>query len=123
MAFMHRSTRVRRGPRAEMPCFPSASDTTILYPVGTATMDTLNKLEFLKRKTHPETSLPYTKWPYKATLRVDQLSNVNPTTEPRVEIVSDGCRLSVLARSLDHVGYCVIRWCYKHRYCHQAWTQ
>ena len=32
-------------------CIPSVCDITILYPIGTATMDTIRKLEFLKRKT------------------------------------------------------------------------
>ena len=35
----------------------SARDITILYPVGTATMDTLRKLEFLKRKTQRQAYL------------------------------------------------------------------
>ena len=58
---LHRSTRARSGPRAEvnkiMPCIPSACDITILYPVGTATMDMLRKLEFLKRKTQRQVYL------------------------------------------------------------------
>ena len=48
-----------------MPCIPSARDKTILYPMGTTTMDTLRKLEFSKRQT----SLFYMKWPYKEKLR------------------------------------------------------
>ena len=54
------------------------------------------------------------KWPYKATLQVNQLSNIDLT---QVEIMSDGCGVSTLARSLDYVSYLIIRWCYKHCCC------
>ena len=87
-----------------MPCIPSVRDITILYPMGTTTMDTLRKLEFSKRKTQRQayfTRNGPTK--EKATLRVDQLSNIDPT---RVEIVSDGCGLSTLASSLRQLSCC-----------------
>ena len=64
-----------------MPCIPSACDITILYPVGTATMDALRTLEKERRDKLIllETVLQ--------SHSLSQLSNVNQTLDG---IVTEG---------------------------------
>ena len=106
-----RGHKAARGLRSINAMHPKCALYTILFPVGTAT---LRKLEFLKRKTQRQVYLTRNG----LTKPLFESTSSRTSIQPRVEIVSDGCGLSILAWSLDHVSYCVI--CYKHCCCRRA---